>query len=196
MANPNFKLPGDFQAGKRYWMKGETLLAWQKTLRADRIIAGSRLQEFATNEGRILSVIDAPPKWPFQVRNVSDDDGPKVSVDYGTIHSPYGWSGPPTGIDEDLDTPYTGFVYLLISLDITTAETPSISDIVLEYADSVPSPTGSEACIVIAAVEVEDGEITSIFQSVRSNLLHDLAFEGYSYPDFWRQKIGPLSPSM
>lgn len=196
MANPNFKLPGDFEAGKRYWLKGETLRAWQKMLRADRIIAGTQLKEFATNEGRILSVIETPPEWPFQVKNVSDDEGPKVSLNYGTIQSPYGWDGPPTGIDDDYPTPTTGVILLKSTISLTEAETPEVSSMDIEFAASAPSPSGTVAYIVIADVEIEAGEITSIFQRVRSNLLHDLAFEGYSYPDFWRQKIGPLSPSM
>lgn len=50
------KLPGDFQAGKTYWIKGETALAWRKAFIADRALPGTGLAETQTPQGRILSL--------------------------------------------------------------------------------------------------------------------------------------------
>jgi hypothetical protein len=55
MPNSKLILPGIFEAGKRYWLKGETLKAWQDALIADRVVAGPNLDEFATPQGRIFS---------------------------------------------------------------------------------------------------------------------------------------------
>ena len=54
MADSELKLPGDFEAGKVYRLKGSTLIAWRAALLADRIIAGENLQEIGTPQGRIL----------------------------------------------------------------------------------------------------------------------------------------------
>lgn len=54
MAASQLKLPGDFEAGKTYWLKGETINAWRRALLADRAIAGPNLSEFQTPMGRIL----------------------------------------------------------------------------------------------------------------------------------------------
>lgn len=48
-------LPGDFQAAKTYLIKGETLLAWQKALVADRVVPGPGQTETQTPQGRTIS---------------------------------------------------------------------------------------------------------------------------------------------
>lgn len=54
MADSKLKLPGNFEAGKTYLVKGETLIAWRDALLADRVIAGEGLQESGTPQGRVL----------------------------------------------------------------------------------------------------------------------------------------------
>ena len=51
----DFTLPGTFEAGKTYIVKGATAVAWQKALKADRVIAGSGIRESETTGGRIFS---------------------------------------------------------------------------------------------------------------------------------------------
>lgn len=66
MADSQLILPGDFQAGKTYFLRGETLLAWRKALIADRALPGEGLKETATPIGRQLSVIgERLPVSPF-----------------------------------------------------------------------------------------------------------------------------------
>lgn len=57
MADSKLKLTGDFQAGKNYLLKGETLLAWQKALLADRAIPGPGLTESQGPDGRTFTAI-------------------------------------------------------------------------------------------------------------------------------------------
>lgn len=54
MADSALKLPGKFEAGKKYLIDGTTLKAWQAALLADRIIPGAGLTETGTPQGRIL----------------------------------------------------------------------------------------------------------------------------------------------
>lgn len=50
------RLPGNFQPGKTYLLSGDTLLAWQRHLMADRAIAGPGITESQTPQGRIFQV--------------------------------------------------------------------------------------------------------------------------------------------
>lgn len=54
MADSELKLPGDFEAGKKYLVSGETLIAWRDALIADRVLAGEGMQESGTPQGRIF----------------------------------------------------------------------------------------------------------------------------------------------
>lgn len=67
MADSKLTLPGDFQAGKAYLLKGDTLLAWRKALLKDRVIPGPGLLESATPAGRLLTALPAssPGICPF-----------------------------------------------------------------------------------------------------------------------------------
>ncbi len=68
-------LPGDFQPGKTYLLKGETLVAWRKALVADRVVAGPRIRETGTPGGRIWEVDfkDTMPGFhPFRIKKVSE----------------------------------------------------------------------------------------------------------------------------
>jgi hypothetical protein len=77
-ANSKLKLPGDFQAGKKYLLDGGTLLAWRKALEQDRIVPGKGLKESQAGAGgRVLTVtveggggISSNAFW----RTYSDDD--------------------------------------------------------------------------------------------------------------------------
>ena len=67
MADSKLVLPGDFDAGKTYLLKGETLLAWRKALLADRAIPGPGLTETGTPGGRLISAKPGgllPVFWP------------------------------------------------------------------------------------------------------------------------------------
>lgn len=55
MPASNLNLPGDFEAGKSYLVKAETLLAWRRALIEDRAIPGDGLAETQTPQGRIIS---------------------------------------------------------------------------------------------------------------------------------------------
>lgn len=50
-------LPGDFEAGKSYLIRGEHMLAWRKALLADRVVAGAGLVESGSPNGRIFKAI-------------------------------------------------------------------------------------------------------------------------------------------
>ena len=54
-ADSKLILPGDFQAGKTYLIKGDTLLEWRKALLADRIVPGPDQTETQTPQGRAIS---------------------------------------------------------------------------------------------------------------------------------------------
>ena len=54
MADSELKLPGNFEAGRVYMVKGETLIAWRDALLADRVVAGDGIQESGTPQGRIF----------------------------------------------------------------------------------------------------------------------------------------------
>lgn len=54
-ADSKLLLPGDFQAGKTYLIKGDTLLAWRNALLADRVVPGPDQQETQTPQGRTIS---------------------------------------------------------------------------------------------------------------------------------------------
>jgi hypothetical protein len=54
-ADSKLDLPGDFQAGKTYLIKGDTLLAWRKALLADRVVPGPDQTETQTPQGRTIS---------------------------------------------------------------------------------------------------------------------------------------------
>ena len=139
---------------------------------------------------------------PFQLVNTTNDvDGTQVFIRPGMISSPYGWSNPPTGMDiiTGQTVAITETCYVFLKFEITSTETPTIDDITIETDATVPTDTGTIAYLVIGYVERDTGPpatITSIFQNVETNLLHDLAFEGYSYPDFWRQLVGPVSSAL
>lgn len=48
-------LPGDFDPGKNYLVRGKTLIDWREALVKDRVIAGPNLREMQTDLGRIFS---------------------------------------------------------------------------------------------------------------------------------------------
>lgn len=50
-------LPGDFEPGRSYLVKGATLIAWRKALQADRALVGPGLKEETTAKGRIFSAL-------------------------------------------------------------------------------------------------------------------------------------------
>lgn len=102
-------LPGDFQAGKTYLIKGETLLAWQKALVADRVVPGPGQTETQTPQGRTISggkgageagpalpalaafwrVYTSGTKWMLQGGQVSGGAGNESvsDIDLGTVGS-------------------------------------------------------------------------------------------------------------
>jgi hypothetical protein len=82
---PDLKLPGEFQAGKTYLLKGETLLAWRRALLADRILPGPGLQETTTPQGRILrtNATAATPPHPFQITTEADGSDLLLRVRFG-----------------------------------------------------------------------------------------------------------------
>lgn len=58
--NAKLILPGEFDPAKRYLVKGSVLLAWQKSLTADRVIAGEGIQESQSPQGRIFTSTAKP----------------------------------------------------------------------------------------------------------------------------------------
>ena len=54
MADSELKLPGNFEKGTRYWIKGETLLAWREALIADRVVPGPGQKESQGPKGRVI----------------------------------------------------------------------------------------------------------------------------------------------
>jgi hypothetical protein len=65
MADSFLKLPGKFEKGKSYILTGETLLAWQAALLADRVIPGPGLKESGTAKGRIFTLADTAAPEPY-----------------------------------------------------------------------------------------------------------------------------------
>ncbi len=108
-ADSKLVLPGDFQAGKTYLIKGDTLLAWRKALLADRVVPGPGQTENQTPQGRTISgggnggvvgpaqpalaafwrVYSKDTKWMLQGGQVSGGSGNQsvADMDLGTVGS-------------------------------------------------------------------------------------------------------------
>lgn len=141
---------------------------------------------------------------PFKILNASNEvDGCRVMIVKGLITSVYGvgtnwpsnlWPTP----DAVLYFPIASdTVYIVLKSTITGGEDPAVTAMVLETTTTLQEDTATIDYLVIGRVESEIvdevRQITGIFQNIRSNLLHSLAYEGYSSPDYWRQLIGPIS---
>jgi hypothetical protein len=92
-ADSQLKLPGNFEAGKSYWISGETMIAWRKALLADRVLPGPGIKESQTPMGRTFTataqdggggssasgafatVFQAGGKWYLQDGSVSGGTG-------------------------------------------------------------------------------------------------------------------------
>lgn len=61
MADSFLNLPGDFQPGKKYTLRGETLRAWQDALQRDRALPGRGMLESQTPQGRLLHADQSAP---------------------------------------------------------------------------------------------------------------------------------------
>jgi hypothetical protein len=88
MADSELKLPGNFQAGKKYLIDGGILKAWQTALKADRVIAGPGLNEQGSPQGRIFKAQGggkSPSAHPFQLSVSAGAGGPKYQVSKGSI---------------------------------------------------------------------------------------------------------------
>lgn len=84
MADNKLDLPGDFQAGKRYVLKGETLIDWKKQIEADRALPGPGLKESDTGVGRMFRVIFPPSKYPpFSLKEIEENND-----DYDLLFEP------------------------------------------------------------------------------------------------------------
>jgi hypothetical protein len=75
MADNKLDLPGDFQAGKRYLIKGETMLDWKKQIEADRALPGAGLKETDTGLGRMFKVIFPPSEYPPFALKTAEKNG-------------------------------------------------------------------------------------------------------------------------
>ncbi len=146
---------------------------------------------------------------PFEVLDASnEEDGVRVYVRPGFIQSEIGWADTFTGSvlnDSDplekfyLPVAASGFVIFKSEIEEDSNRVPTVDDMTVIYATSVPANTATASHLVVAVVatEVVESElvIVDIFQVIKSNLLHSVEFEPYSVPDYWRQLIGPSSPA-
>jgi hypothetical protein len=70
MADSELKLPGPFDEGKSYTLKGSTLNDMRRALLADRVVAGAGLLESGTPQGRILKVRGAGKHLNLEIQDV------------------------------------------------------------------------------------------------------------------------------
>lgn len=185
MPNSKLILPGNFEAGKRYWLKGETLKAWQTALLSDRIVAGVGLREFETPQGRILYV---PPVEDLPHLILKEgSQASKFRVTPGTVNDLM-----PTmnGVRLDAEEPPEIEVLIPTSFWIRVVGVFSPQGytvtIVTSPTEDVPSgteitATGFTSFRKIGFVSVEDGG--AIITQNRSG--GDLAVESFGCANFW-----------
>lgn len=144
-------------------------------------------------------------KHPWQIIDASNaTDGIRVYVRPGQVSSGFGWLDAPSNMvlydaaeEDKLYLPVVDTGWVILTVTITSGESPSVDDVVVDFVTTIPADTATTASLVIAKVTTELVEselrIVSIFQNLSVNLLHSLAFEYFSYPEYWRQLFGPLN---
>lgn len=178
MAAGKLHLPGDFKPGKSYTLKGETLLAWQKNLVADRVVAGPGLSESGAGpNGRILSAKSALPKrqfdifdffpvagiWYLKVRrgyvlvvNPAPQDGEAV-MDYIEVTG--------TVLDDDEDVKHlvgpNSKVFVKVTTNRRDITQPDGAEIVVSTADmesihAQPDPAGEDGVYYYRIAEIKE----------------------------------------
>jgi hypothetical protein len=165
MADSKLVLPGDFQAGKSYLLKGETLSAWRKALERDRALPGPGLRETGTPMGRVLTAIPAASTTICPFHGYRTEPG-VMRVGPGRIiaAASTGTLVSLTGLDTDIALSATLKLAITVSMDEDFAVTGAVVGELSSWpADAVTwdgtAPDEYQATAVIRLGEAATGKL-------------------------------------
>lgn len=111
---------------------------------------------------------------PFQIKDTSDDDGPAVTVRYGTVQDVA-----PTDVSTSLglaDGDGTYSVYIELTIDVTDPFAITATELFADLG-SMPADSDTTAHVLLGEVVVTDGAIADPNTDIQQAATHSLRFQ-------------------